>query len=190
MYGTYKKFVATPLCSEGEKKYEYKGCWGELGYPNPAPPNERALPNILAIRGASVKSIDECYGLAAANGYKNFGLQYYGECWAGNNDDWNRYGGLPEAKCGELGTGVSNKVHTIIPSKAPLNVKNVYGNNGSVSCERYCNGNGGGPWNGELPRDWNGARCIGTPQAPDVGCNSTYGSGIVCTCERTGKGWR
>jgi len=69
--------------------------------------------------------------------------------------------------------------------------KQVGGNNGSVSCETYCNGTGSGPWGGELPREWNGARCNGSLN-PDVGCNSVPGvrNGFVCKCEKTGKGWK
>jgi hypothetical protein len=64
-----------------------------------------------------------------------------------------------------------------------------YGDNGSVSCDRYCRGIGGGPWNGELPRSWNGAQCAG--YAPDIGgCYTTFSrSGAGCVCEETGTGW-
>ena len=33
------------------------------------------------------------------------------------------------------------------------------GNNGTVSVNTYCGGLNGGPWNGELPENWNGAEC-------------------------------
>lgn len=187
MSGTYKKYVATPLCSESEKKYDYRGCWGDAGNPNQVPPNERALPVALGYGNGNVTSVDQCYGLASANGYKNFGVQYGGQCWAGNNEDWKRYGGIPEDSCGDLGTTLNNKVHTI--RKKTKNTQNVYGNNGSVSCDMYCNGINNGPWNGELPREWNGAKCIGTPANPAIGCKSGHSSALVCTCERTGTGW-
>ena len=71
---------------------------------------------------------------------------------------------------------------------ATIPEQNVYGNNGSVTCEHYCRGpGGGGPWNGELPRDWNGAKCIKTPNNPGAGC--FVGGQTVCTCQRTGTGW-
>jgi len=56
----------------------------------------------------------------------------------------------------------------------------IYGNNGSVSCDTYCGGVGGGPWNGELPRSWNGARAVG---------GFITGS-TDCICQPTGTGWR
>jgi hypothetical protein len=73
--------------------------------------------------------------------------------------------------------------------------KTVHGNNGTVSCQLYCNGPraiGGtpGPWGGELPREWNGAKCIRSSN-PDVGCDRAPGlkGGFSCVCEKTGKGW-
>ena len=66
----------------------------------------------------------------------------------------------------------------------------AYGDNGSVSCDRYCGGIGGRPWNGELPQSWNGAKCVG--YAPDIGgCYNTFSrSGAGCVCEPTGTGWK
>jgi hypothetical protein len=117
----------------------------------------------------------------------NFGLQYYGECWTGNNKDWDRYGPLNNRGCGALGSAWNNQVYSY-PS-VPMPEKDVYGNNGSVTCERYCGGVGGRSWNGELPADWNGARCVGTPGNPSLGCHSGSSAGITCRCQKTGKGW-
>jgi hypothetical protein len=71
----------------------------------------------------------------------------------------------------------------------PKKRQTCYGNNGSVSCDRYCRGIGGGPWNGELPRSWNGAQCAGYDS--DIGgCYTTFRrSGAGCVCEETGTGW-
>jgi hypothetical protein len=67
--------------------------------------------------------------------------------------------------------------------------QDVYYNNGTVSCDRYCGGNPWeGPWNKELPVSWNGARCVATSQ-PSVGCGGIAGTQITCTCEKTGRGW-
>jgi hypothetical protein len=52
----------------------------------------------------------------------------------------------------------------------------VVGNNGSVSCDFYCRGTGYGPWNSELPREWNGAKSVGQ-------------NGNQCLCKTTGTGW-
>ena len=74
-------------------------------------------------------------------------------------------------------------------------LKSVGGNNGTVTCEQYCHGPsslgwGTGPWNGELPANWNGAKCVRSA-GPDVGCNTAPGlrTGFTCVCEKTGKGW-
>jgi hypothetical protein len=71
--------------------------------------------------------------------------------------------------------------------------RKVAGNNGSVSCNTYCGGTGGLPWNGELPVSWNGARCLGTDN-PEVSCdeiaNSKGFNRIGCVCISTGTGWK
>lgn len=78
-----------------------------------------------------------------------------------------------------------------IMTGASIPEQNVYGNNGTVTCEQYCKGPGGGkPWNGELPQDWNGAKCVGTPNNPGLGCNSGFRGQLVCRCQRTETGWR
>jgi hypothetical protein len=65
----------------------------------------------------------------------------------------------------------------------------TYMNNGSVSCSVYCAGIAGNPWNGELPRSWNGASCVGTG-TPGVGCGVVNGwNQIDCVCSPTGEGW-
>jgi hypothetical protein len=46
----------------------------------------------------------------------------------------------------------------------------VKGNNGAVTCQRYCEGVSGKSWNGELPDDWNGAKCKGTTH-PAYNCD-------------------
>jgi hypothetical protein len=75
--------------------------------------------------------------------------------------------------------------------------KTVHGNNGTVTCQQYCSGPRSigaapGPWNGELPREWNGAKCIRSSN-PDVGCDRGPPGGVTpgftCVCEKTGKGW-
>jgi hypothetical protein len=103
MYGTRKQWTATPMCNT---PYNYRGCWTDTV--------DRALPVNLAIGGASVKSVDDCYELAKNGGYKNFGVQYNGECWAGNNDNWNRYGPGAPSECNTkpLGGFLTNQVYT------------------------------------------------------------------------------
>jgi hypothetical protein len=84
--------------------------------------------------------------------------------------------------------------------------KTTIGNNGSVSCETYCQGVGGKSWNQELPMDWYGAKCVGT-SVPGNSCStvpgmtkgpfctgnpagsSPYGCPQNCVCQETGNGW-
>ena len=67
----------------------------------------------------------------------------------------------------------------------------VYGNNGTTTCERYCSGVSGGPWNNELPVDWNGARCDDVDSRIGNCYQHFEGhSGAPCTCVKTGTGWR
>jgi hypothetical protein len=84
--------------------------------------------------------------------------------------------------------------------------KTTIANNGSVSCETYCQGVGGKSWNLELPQDWYGAKCVGT-SVPGNTCStvpgatkgpfctgtpagsSPYGCPQNCVCQETGDGW-
>lgn len=84
--------------------------------------------------------------------------------------------------------------------------KTVIANNGSVSCDTYCAGIAGKSWNGELPMDWYGAKCIGTTVSGNT-CSTVpgatkgpyctgnppasapYGCPQNCVCQETGTGW-
>jgi hypothetical protein len=72
-------------------------------------------------------------------------------------------------------------------------VQQAGGNDGSVSCEMYCQGFQKGPWNGLLPVDFYGARCVGTSGtsgvAPECGNLPNPKVPINCMCEETGQGW-
>lgn len=81
----------------------------------------------------------------------------------------------------------------VLVDKDPIPVppaQRVYGNNGSTSCEQYCRGVGGGPWNNELPFSWNGAKCVGhAPGIPNCNSGFSFSTSTYCTCEKTGTGW-
>jgi len=85
------------------------------------------------------------------------------------------------------------------------------GNNGTVSCDAYCAGADGEPWQGNAaaPADWKGAKCIGTgyfngttfeDTTSEVGCSDTRhimdkvteddNAKYVCNCEMMDDGWR
>jgi hypothetical protein len=98
-----------PLASSAKvtEGYEYQGCWADSG--------SRALPN----RAENVNSVDQCYNIAKQRNASAFGLQYYGECWYGNNTDWNKYGKRDNASCGPLGVAWVNQVYTMGPIAPP-----------------------------------------------------------------------
>jgi hypothetical protein len=81
--------------------YSHKGCWGDGG--------SRAISRYAG----NVKTIDECAQIAKKGGFKTFGLQYYGQCFVGNNTEkeWKRYGPRNNNSCGLLGTGWTNQVY-------------------------------------------------------------------------------
>ena len=71
------------------------------------------------------------------------------------------------------------------------------GNNGTVSCDTYCAGTNGKPWNTITYPQWKGAKCVGvanktgdTWSMSSISCNasgdsSTANKGNVCVCERS-----
>ncbi len=99
-----------------------------------------------------------------------------------------------------VGYDPNQDVVLIVPPGSPLIVswkiapavddeRMVVGNNGTVSCDMYCNGLGGLSWNGELPADWKGAQCetagiYQTTGCSYVGKDGSTPSGLYCTCTR------
>jgi len=67
----------------------------------------------------------------------------------------------------------------------------IYGNNGGVSCNKYCHGSRGTPWQGpsELPTEWKGAQCVSAGNSQTKSCDfvgqdpDTPGI-LPCTCTR------
>jgi hypothetical protein len=51
------------------------------------------------------------------------------------------------------------------------NNKWVRGNNGSVTCNKYCHGKNGASWNNELPSNWKGAQCLSAGANYQFGCD-------------------
>ena len=92
-------------------------------------------------------------------------------------------------------TGNNNvKSRNNSPSTAPQRVTpsprevTTNGNNGDTNCTYYCNGADGGPWNNELPREWNGAECVRTTNGTPCDIR-TPGKALGCVCRATGRGW-
>ena len=79
--------------------WKYKGCWRDCH-------QGRGLPHYLG----QVSSVDQCISKAKAAGYNTSGNQYFGECWAGNNTDWNKMG---DAGCCEpIGGGCTQQIYS------------------------------------------------------------------------------
>jgi hypothetical protein len=89
------------LWQDETPNYTYQGCYRDSG--------NRALPTNLP----HVNSVQACYRQAKAGNYKVFGLQDNGQCWAGNNSDWGRYGKI-NADCGTLGGDWNNQIYTTL----------------------------------------------------------------------------
>lgn len=80
---------------------------------------------------------------------------------------------------------------TLDPIYTDNNTLNVYLNNGTISCNKYCGGVNKAPWNNELPAEWNGAKCTGVSSGI-TDCNSTFSyvpNQTYCVCTKTGTGW-
>lgn len=82
---------------------------------------------------------------------------------------------------------VANKL-PVNHNQIPQCIKTVTNKDGSVTCDKYCQGTGGKSWNSELPQDWNGAKCFDTNNTA-AGCYGIPGKPIQCKCVRTGAGW-
>jgi hypothetical protein len=90
-------------------EYTYKGCYRDDG--------SRTISDYLG----DTQSTEECWNRVKGKGYNIMGRQYFGQCFGGNNKDWNRLG--PIECCEPLGGGWSNQVfvskNPILPPAAP-----------------------------------------------------------------------
>ncbi len=81
----------------GKGNYEYLGCFGDSW--------NRAIPTYTG----NVSTVEQCKNRAEQMGMNTFGLQYYGECWVGNNPPYAKYG--MRSNCGTLGVDWTNNVY-------------------------------------------------------------------------------
>ena len=88
--------------------WNYRGCYKDCH-------QGRGLVNRLD----NVKSIEACIEQAKAKGSTAAGNQYFGECWAGNNSDWDKMG--PATCCEPLGGGCTQHIYTAPTYKSPPN---------------------------------------------------------------------
>ncbi|HEX4416851.1 MAG TPA: WSC domain-containing protein [Kofleriaceae bacterium] len=109
---------ANSVYEVGTATFQYAGCYSDSA--------TRALPVELDTNGAS--TIEACIAAAAKAGYSYAGLQYYGQCFAGNSLGYSR---LSESSCntactangGEAcGGSWANSVYQIIRPAAPAGV--------------------------------------------------------------------
>jgi len=64
-------------------------------------------------------------------------------------------------------------------------IKDVFGNDGTVSCDKYCGGYNSKSYDG-VPSSWYGAQCIGT----NIGdCTTAPQRPITCRCMKKASGW-
>lgn len=88
-------------------KYVKKGCYYDPG--SHGQHNLRPLPTLLANHREKIKWLEgwndyvheltcKCAKLVKENGYRFFGLQFYGECWSGNHSS-DIFNGRPSENC-------------------------------------------------------------------------------------------
>lgn len=78
-------------------EYEYKGCYRD--------DSSRTISHYLG----DTQSTDECWNRVKARGFNVMGRQYFGQCFGGNNKDWDRLG--TAGCCEPLGGGWTNQVY-------------------------------------------------------------------------------
>jgi hypothetical protein len=69
------------------------------------------------------------------------------------------------------------------------NIARTYGNNGAVSCNKYCHGTDGKSWNNELPVAWKGAQCVVAGKNRNIPCAQARSDpndpgSLQCVCQR------
>ena len=113
--------------------YTYDSCYGDSHY--------RALPTYLG----KVNNANECRRKAESNKFTLFGLQYFGECWGGNDETRaKKYG--KRNNCGLLGTAWTNQLYKrnfpFLPPEPKLNSTNFENfQNMNENLNNYLNNN-------------------------------------------------
>lgn len=77
-------------------EYKYMGCFKD--------DHSRTITNYLG----DTPSTEECWNRVKTNGFNVMGRQYFGQCFGGNNKDWNRLGSA--GCCEPIGGGWTNQV--------------------------------------------------------------------------------
>jgi len=101
--------------------YDYMGCWRDSW--------DRALPYMLG----QVSSREQCADLAMSVGMNTFGVQYYGQCWAGMHPTHNYQRHGVAGACSILGDGWTNQVY-LNPNIKPTLTNSMLQNKQSGKC--------------------------------------------------------
>lgn len=112
-FGRHKKHHHNS--SSSSSNYEYLGCWNDTG--------NRAIPRQMQ----NVSSVKDCENIARENNAPLFGVQYYGQCFIGDDlDSAMKYG--QATNCPSLGGAWNNQVYsTIKPGKVDPNMPKTAG---------------------------------------------------------------
>lgn len=94
-------------------RFEAIGCFRDLGK------DPRPLPKLLADLRNDIdwyninKTIDKCSRLANENEYQYFGVQFYGECWSGQQPRYDKDGKSQKCVAG-VGRAGANYVYKLV----------------------------------------------------------------------------
>ena len=92
-----------PTANQNAGTYIYQGCFNDSG--------NRAIPNYMG----QVSSVQQCEQIAQNSGQNVFGVQYYGQCFAGNSLNQAQQYGPNNGDCGTLGSSWTNQVYANEP---------------------------------------------------------------------------
>jgi hypothetical protein len=88
------------------KAYNYLGCYNDTG--------NRAIPNYVG----NVNNKEECQDYAISNNSALYGVQYYGQCFIGNDiSKATQYGAT--SNCPDMGGGWTNQIYSTVPMPKP-----------------------------------------------------------------------
>lgn len=110
------RLIATTTTSQTQSKNNYVGCFNDKN-------NLRGLPNVLGFS----ETKDSCLQKVKASGFKYGGLQWFGECWAGNNLNYaQQHGRQNETECKYRCTPNRSRIATVEPECGSESTNAIY----------------------------------------------------------------